>query len=401
MPTVALVSNSAYGERLSRLRWAELLQARGYQVRYVLPEGDPDSVRHIESRGVPVDCYPLDRLAPGPVTGTRSITALSRIFSQRRVDIVHTFAHEPNLYGTTAASISSTPVIITQVTGLGRLFANESPRTGQTLAQRWLVSVYRLTMLFSTAVVFHNQDDARVLGYDGHPKAVSLPSGSGVDVDVFSPAQVSEAARAEVRRALDIPAEAVVITSVGRLVRHKGIRELLAAAGQITERFAQARFLIVGGADSGNRRSLEQAELEPAANTAIKLIGERDDVRQLLAASDVFVNPSLREGLPRASLEAMAMGKPVVALAVPGSRETVDQGVNGYLTPLGDTAALVRAIGSLLTDDARRARMGVASRRRAVERFRVELSVERIDALYRRCLAAIPTARAPVARMPW
>jgi glycosyltransferase involved in cell wall biosynthesis len=384
---VGLISNSAFGEQASRLRWAILLRERGYDMRFVLPEGDDLAVRDIEAAGIPVERYPLIRLSPGPASSVRTVAALRQLFARCRFDIVHTFHHEPNLYGALAARLASVPVLITQVTGLGRLFADGQVRHRLTLAQRSLVAAYRVATRLATAVVFHNPDDARVLSYAAS-KSICLRSGSGVNTTEYAPQTVTPAEQELLRRRLGIPAEAVVITNVSRLVRHKGIQPFLSAAALVTGRRPRARVLIAGGTDAGNSRALRIDELKSTTSDAITLLGERNDVRQLLAISDIFVNASFREGLPRSTLEAMAMGKPIVAFAVPGSRETVDHGVNGLLTPAGDVAALASAIESLVADAGVRARMGAASRERALARFRVEQSVERIERLYRECWAA-------------
>jgi len=365
----------------------------------VLPEGEDDAVAKIVARGVGVDRYPLDRRSPSPSRGVRSIAAMSRAFARHRFDVVHTFAHEPNLYGAAAARVAGVPVLITQVTGLGRVFADASGGAARSMAQHLLMGAYRLMTRLSTAVVFHNRDDAGAFTFVEDERKVWLASGSGVDTEKFSPEAVSPGARASLRRELGIAEDVVVLTFVGRLVRHKGIHEFLAVTRALAAARARAdvkvRFLVVGGPDEGNKRSVSAAQLRQLADAAsVTFLGARPDVRELLAVTDVFVNPSLREGLPRANLEAMAMGKPLVAFDVPGSRDTVEHGRNGLLVPRGDDVALTKAAGALVADAAARARMGHASRRRAVEHYDVALSVDRIAALYARFLSARPARAA-------
>jgi glycosyltransferase involved in cell wall biosynthesis len=133
----------------------------------------------------------------------------------------------------------------------------------------------------------------------------------------------------------------------------------------------------------------ERAALEAAAATAqVELLGERGDVPEQLAASDVFVLSSRSEGMPMSILEAMAAGLPVVASAVGGIPEIVRDGETGLLVPPGDADALAAALGRLLDDDGLRRRLGAAGRERALDEFDVvRFGDAHVDA-YRRALAA-------------
>jgi glycosyltransferase involved in cell wall biosynthesis len=174
-----------------------------------------------------------------------------------------------------------------------------------------------------------------------------------------------------------------VVTFVGRLLRHKGVEELLAAFTSLSARHPEAVLLLVGWRDEGNPGVVGADVLERAsANPAVRFLGMRDDVREILAVTDIFALPSHREGMPRTALEAMAMGRPVVATDVPGCRQAVEDGVTGLLVPRGDPASLEAALERLMGDDGLRRRLGEAGRLRAAREFSTGVVVRQVLRLH-------------------
>ena len=167
------------------------------------------------------------------------------------------------------------------------------------------------------------------------------------------------------RAALDTDGDAVVVVVIGRLDAEKGYPELLAAAARI-----DAHLWVIGERlPSDHAGSVDAAfaaaEDDPALAPRLRVLGARDDVPDLLAAADMFVLPSHREGMPRSIIEAMMSGLPVVATDIRGSREEVVDGETGLLVPVGDVAALAAALGRLAGDADLRRRMGAAGAARA------------------------------------
>ena len=191
--------------------------------------------------------------------------------------------------------------------------------------------------------------------------------------------------RRSVRACLGLPEEAHVILTVARLARQKGHRALLDAATTVLTRAPDARFLWVG--DGPLERTLGEAVRRRGLDGCVRLLGRRADVPDLLAAADLFVLPSLFEGLPLVILEAMAAGLPVIATRVCGTEEAVLDGVTGGLVPAGDGAALAGAILAVLTDPALAARWGAAGRRRLEEDFTAVRMARQTAALYEEVLA--------------
>ena len=188
---------------------------------------------------------------------------------------------------------------------------------------------------------------------------------------------------------------------MSRVVRSKGVEEFVAAANQVPQKIPAAHFLLVGHADPFSVDSFAPAELADF-HRVVNWPGARNDIPHVLAASDLFVLPSyLREGIPRALLEAAATGLPMITTDFPGCNDVVVDGVNGRLVPPRDPAALSQAIVELLEQPALRRRFGEASRRRAVELFDLSIVIERTRNLYHEFLGRNAPRLAVLPRNPW
>jgi glycosyltransferase involved in cell wall biosynthesis len=335
--------------------------------------------------GFPYFSYPL--AGPTPVADLRGLHALVRLLRRVRPQLVHAFDARPGVYGCLAASFTGVPAIVGTIPGLGSLYSDGGP------ARRALRAVYETLQGWaarrSDRTLFQNRDDLeelvarRVVPAD---RAAVIP-GSGVRTDRLDPALVPEADRRRVRAALGVPADAPLVTMVSRVIRSKGVAEFAAAARELRQRVPGSQFLLVGAADRDSVDRLSPAELNDLAG-AVHCPGPRRDISQVLAASDVFVLPSyLREGIPRALLEAASMGLPLVTTDTPGCKDVVEDGVNGFLVPARDAGALGRAVLRLLAEPDLRRRFGRESRRRAVSLFDLSVVAAQTRALYRDLLA--------------
>jgi glycosyltransferase involved in cell wall biosynthesis len=181
--------------------------------------------------------------------------------------------------------------------------------------------------------------------------------GSGVDLTRFSPAP--------------LPSGVPVFLLVARLLGDKGIREFVAAARYLRGRYPIARCALLGPFDE-NPTAISRDELDEwVREDVVEYWGQTDDVRPFLAACTVFVMPSYREGMPRSVLEAMAMGRPIISTDVPGCRDTVEPGLNGWLVPARDATALANAMVHCIENLDLLVSMGLESRRLAEKNFDV------------------------------
>ena len=333
-------------------------------------------------------CYASGQHARvSPLDDARAFLALARIFRTERPGLVHAFDTKAGVWGCLAARLAGVPIAVGTVNGLGFLFRRE------TWQQRLLGASYQalqaLACAASSATVFQNPDDARafVEASMARREKVVLVPGSGVRTDRLDPRRFGPAARARLRGALGIEASDVAVIMVTRVIRSKGVLDLLAAARALRAVRPRVRFLLVGADEPESMDRLSEAELGRLQRELI-WTGPRDDVPALLAASDVMAFPSgYGEGIPRVLLEAASMALPIVTTDAPGCREVVEPGVNGLLVPIGDAAALAAAVERLVVDPALRQRFGENARERAIARFDLGVVAERTRVLYRELLA--------------
>jgi glycosyltransferase involved in cell wall biosynthesis len=175
---------------------------------------------------------------------------------------------------------------------------------------------------------------------------------------------------------------------IARLIREKGIREFVQAADAVKRSHPAVEFSLLGGEDPRNPSALSDAEMQALRDSqSVRWLGETDDVRPYIAAADAVVLPSYREGLPRALIEAGAMGRAAIATDVVGCRDVVVHGSTGLLVPAMNAAALTAAILHLVEHPAELVTMGAAARARTVANFDEQSVIAATLAGYGRLLA--------------
>ena len=169
---------------------------------------------------------------------------------------------------------------------------------------------------------------------------------------------------------------------VGRLVREKGIVELLEAAHELRVAGVPARFVVIGPTDPDKSDAIDPAVFDQAAADGVVLTGTRHDMPECYAAADVFVTASWREGFPRSAMEAAAMGLPTVATDIRGNRQVIADGETGLLVPVRDATGIGSAVAQLVADADARTAMGAAARQRAADEFDQQRIIDRTLAAY-------------------
>jgi glycosyltransferase involved in cell wall biosynthesis len=289
-----------------------------------------------------------ERTSVNPLDDFRYFWRLLRFFLRARPFAIISYTAKPVIWGSIAASIARIPKVVALITGLG--FAFTDPERERSLVSCVVRYLYRAAIRRCDVVAFQNKDDRSEFvdrGLLHPPTSAFVVNGSGVNLHAFAP--------------VGLPEEPVFLL-IARLLRDKGVREFCAAAAQIKARFPEARFRIVGWFDR-NPSAITASELEEwCGNGVVEYRGEVSDVRPEIAAARVYVLPSYREGTPRTVLEAMSMGRPIITTDVPGCRETVREGWNGYLVPARDVEALAVAMEEFVVHPATAANMGANSR---------------------------------------
>lgn len=320
----------------------------------------------------------------------RALVELVQLFRRRRPDIVHAHNPKTGVYGRIAARIAGVPHIVNTVHGL--YATPEDP-----LARR--VAVYgaeRLAATCSHIELVQNPEDIDTLRMLKVPGRKLRLLGNGVDLSRFAaPADERARVRAEVRAELGIAPDAVVVGAIGRLVREKGYLELFEAWPKVVADAPGAELLVVGPYQPDKADGIEPRDVERATADGVRFLGMRDDVERLYHALDVYVLLSYREGYPRSAMEAAAAGLPIVATAIRGCRQVVDDGVTGVLVPRADADAAAEAISTLVRDAELRSRMAAAAEDRAHRMFDQDQQIAITLDAYRDLLGANVPAASP------
>lgn len=341
----------------------------GLDVAVVAPEGSGREA--IEAAGLRFLAIPLGRASTDPRGELRTLGAIAAHFARERPTLVHDVTIKPVLYGGLAARLLRVPALVSSVSGLGYTFLAKGARAR---ARRALVvQAYRRALGHRRSrVVFQNEDDRRELvslGCVAEDKTVVIRGGSGVDVGSYP--------------VTPLPPGPPLVVLPARMLRDKGVVELVEAARMLRAEGLVARFALVGGIDGANPAALRRSEVDAlVADGAVEYWGHRSEMRQVLAEASIVCLPSYREGTPRALLEAAAAGRAVVTTDVPGCRDAVVPGETALLARVRSSEDLARQLGTLLRNPLLTARMGAAGRRLAEREFEVQRVVDATFAVY-------------------
>ncbi len=298
-----------------------------------------------------------------------NIVKLARLLRQEKVEILHTHEYFANTMGRLAAVLAGTPRRFAHIQNSHWTRAERRPR--HYLIDRILSRTCDRVIACSEMARRYQIEVEKI-----HPdRVVMVPNCT--DARLHDPS----VARPGMRREFGFADTEILIASVARLTEVKGHQFLIDAARRIFEVFPACRILIVG--DGPERPYLERQARGLALEDRIHFLGTRQDVPNILASIDLFVQPTLvREGLPLAITEAMASGKPVVATDVGGVSEAVRPGETGVLVPPGDADALAEGVLSLLRDPEHREALAAAGRRLCLDRFSIDTVIKTIESLY-------------------
>jgi glycosyltransferase involved in cell wall biosynthesis len=281
-------------------------------------------------------------------TDLKAVWKVRRILRKERPQIVHTHTPKAGIVGRWAARLAGVPGIIHTFHGFGF----------NTFQSSWRIRVYvaieRFTALITTHfVAVSYQNRLRGQAYRIFPKERCSLIRSGID---FSKFQDAKPDKAQKKMELGFSPSDTIVGIVAAFTAHKALNYFVDVAGRLHPQFPQVKFVMVG--DGELRPQIERQIAKLQMQSVVRLLGWRSDIPEVLSTFDVFLLTSLWEGLPRALVESVLAGVPVVASDVDGVCEVIHDGENGFLVPAGDTEAMARGVGRLLQDDSLRRRMG-------------------------------------------
>jgi glycosyltransferase involved in cell wall biosynthesis len=307
-----------------------------------------------------------------PIRDLAYFWRLYRLFRRERFDVVVTFGTKPNIYGPLAARLVGTRRVVLSVRGLGRVFSGGSA-VGDRLLSWVMHRLYRAACASAHRVWFTNSHDRDYMvsrGLVGLDR--TFLTTNSVDPDFFSMERASRSQLLALREQLGIGPHDLVVIMVARMIWLKGIAEFVGAARTVRAADPRVRFLLVAPLEAGSPQAVPSEYMADARRSGDVIWLEfRKDVRELYQLADIAVLPSYYQegGYPRALLEPMALGKPVIAADTRECRGPVEPDGNGFLVPPRDAAALAERIGQLVADAALRERFGRRSREIVFERF--------------------------------
>lgn len=320
---IILITNSAWNVYNFRMKLIEYLANAGYEVLVLAPQ---DKYSAAIQKSEFCRLHHLKYLAPvgaNPYKDLRFLYELYTILRREKPTTILSFTIKPNIMGSIVANLLQVPIIPT-VTGLGYSFLHKS-------WLNWLVkSLYKLAFRAVEKVAFHNQSDYELLKSLKilQPGQGVVVGGSGVDTDHFSTTYLPRK-------------QPFVFLFLGRMLYDKGLVELATAAARIRKNNPGVQFWIAGNHQAEHPDAIDKNLLQLwIKKGTFKYFGQVEDVRPLISKAHVVVLPSYREGMPRSVLEAMSMGRPVIVTDVPGCRDAVQPGFNGWLVEPRNVAQL-------------------------------------------------------------
>ena len=337
-----------------RLALLKMTRELGYEV--VVATKVSNHKEQLESEGFKViPIKNLHRSGLNPFKDLKLLHELFQIYRTEKPDTSYHVAFKPVIYGGLAALLTRVPHVIYALGGLGTLYL------GQSLKVKIVrFAVNRIfSLLFhrkNSSLILQNDDDAKSITGLFPPKQLHMIRGSGVDINYYSPTPE--------------PKGSIVITMAARLLWDKGVGELIDAARLIKEKQKDIQIHLYGEPDPENPNSVSLHELKNWHEEGIiQWHGPAKDSREAYRNCHIAVLPSYREGLPKGLLEAAASGRPIVTTDVPGCKDTVIDGVSGYIVPVKNANMLADRLLDLANSPNKRAAFGKRGRSLVEEQF--------------------------------
>lgn len=291
----------------------------GHTVIALGPESEEEWKDKFKQNGIEYKQLYVERNGVNPLKDMKTYRELYKFVKLEKPDKIFTYQAKTIVYGSIAARLNGITEIYPMIAGLGSVFRGQGLKNS--IIKTIMKIEYWLACKVSKKVFFQNNDDKNefVNNKIVTARKTVITNGSGVNLDKFKP--------------VPLPKEPAFLF-IGRLIKDKGIMEYLEACKKVKKKYPEMRCLLVGPYDS-NPSALKPEELKPYIdNEIIEYFGEQEDVRSFIAQCSTFILPSYHEGTPKTVLEAMAMGRPIITTDAPGCRETVTDGLNGFLVPV-------------------------------------------------------------------
>jgi glycosyltransferase involved in cell wall biosynthesis len=362
---IGIVINASWNIYNFRTGLIQSFIKSNHEVVAIAPaDGYSERLKDLGCKFVAVD---VDSKGSNPFNDLALVWKLYTIYQREELDVVLHYTIKPNIYGSLAAKLAGIPCI-NNVTGLGTVFIRHN------LTAKIAHHLYRWAFNFPETVFFQNEDDRRLFVEKKlvRPEITDVLPGSGVDLTRFAPSEFKKN-------------DVFTFLVISRVLYDKGILEYIEAIRRLRAQGVRAKFQLLGKIETERGLGVPREQIsEWVREGLIEYLGTVSDVIPVIERADCVILPSYREGTPRTLLEAASLGKPIIATDVPGCRDTVEHGFNGFLCKVKDPQDLADKMRQIMhLSDHKLRQMGSNSRQLAVERFDQNIVIGKYErALY-------------------
>ncbi len=360
MKKIVILSNTVAAVLNFRAHLITYLVKNSYKVYCFATDYDKASIQKVVQLGAEAVSYKLSRGGLNPIHDWRAVNELTNLLREIKPYIVLSSFAKPVIYGTVAANRAGVPRKAAMLEGLGYYFTNRPEKTKlkDVIIKKIQILLYKFALPKADLVIFLNNDDPNDLlrNHNIKVKKMLILGGIGLQLSQYKPTIA--------------PISPLSFLFIGRLLKDKGIVEFLKAAEIVKDSYPNVIFKVIGSIDNENPGKINESDFFPyVERKIIEYPGHVSNVNEWISNSSVFVLPSYREGFPRSTQEAMAIGRAVITTDVPGCRETVENDVNGFIIPKWSSEGLAKAIIHLIHNPNQIIEMGIKSRKIAEERY--------------------------------
>ncbi len=350
--------NTSWNVYNFRLNLLKALQKEGNHIVVIAPRDDYSQL--LEKEGFEFHHLHLDNDSTNTTKELKLFFHLLKLYREINPDVILHYTVKPNIYGNLAAAFLKKSTI-NNISGLGTVFLNNK------LSSKIARTLYKLTLKFSGKVFFQNNYDKRLFEKNAlvNRNITDLIPGSGIDTNFFTPQTFQP--------------QSLTFLFIGRLIRDKGIGEYIEAVKIVKKKYKDVKFQIVGSLYEKNPTAVNKPTLDSWIEQGlIEYKGHTDDIKKYISNASCIVLPSYREGLSRSLLEAASMAKPIITTDVPGCKDIVDDGVNGFLCRVKDSEDLAKTLIKLIElSEQERVKMGQNGREKVVSQFSDRIIIQK------------------------
>lgn len=364
---IAFVANTCWNIYNFRKGLVRHFISKGEEVCVVAPQDE--YTQKIIDWGVEWLPVYLDSTGSNPLKDMSYCRRLYAVFQKEQPDVVLSYTIKSNIYSCLAGKLAAVPIIC-NVSGLGTTFLVRG------LTGKVAMALYKIAFRYSKHTFFQNADDLQL--FTSHipvnKAKTGVVPGSGIDLEAYKPTPLQRK-------------DNIKLLMVSRLIVEKGVREYAEAASAF-ENDVRVSFTLVGKFDESHTRSISKSELDHWMKKKwLAYHPHSDKIKEMIASHDALVLPSYREGTPRTLLEGAAMCRPLIASDVPGCKEVIREGVNGFLFEVRKASDLINKIKLFLSLTVQeREKMGANSRVLAEEKFDEKIVIDEYEKIIHRII---------------